>query len=228
MTATLEAAPDRLGDPARQAKRGEWWFFAGCLVCGTWVLGPIGAPMLVYGLYLQRKAQLAGYPIRPWSVTVIGGLILVDSSVNMLAWGLDLLPSHDTWIGRTLWVDYGLLVDGGYSVMHNTTGAGGVAVPGEKAIAIVSIVLVFPIRIAAAAGFLRMKRWGLQWSIIGNWLYFCLWIIYAAHMSLNFPLRFGISDFGVLGFWLIGGIPFCGPVVMIPYLHTVNREQWVE
>jgi hypothetical protein len=154
--------------------------------------------------------------------------VLVDSAVNYLAWGLDLLPSHDTLVGRTLWVDYGRLLDGGYALFHNSTGIGGVHVPGEKAIAFASIALVFPIRIAAAWGFLKMKRWGLQWTIMGNWLYLCLWIIYAANMSLEFPLRFGTSDFGVVGFWLFAGIPFTGPMVMLPYLHTVNRELWTE
>jgi hypothetical protein len=213
---------------ARLARRADIWFFVGCLLCGTWVLGPIGAPMIGYGMWLMRKAQLARHPIRPWSVTVIGGLVLVDSAVNMLAWAFDLLPAHDTLIGRTLWVDYGLLLDGGYALFHNTTGPGGVAVDGEKAIAFASILMVFPLRIAAAWGLLNMKRWGLQWTIMGNWLYLCLWIIYAANMSLDYPLRFGTSDFGVLGFWLFAGIPFCGPVVMLPYLHTVNRELWAE
>ena len=75
-------------------------------------------------------------------------------------------------------------------------------------------------------GLLHMKRWGLQWSIIGNLLYCCLWIIYSAAMAPQFDLRFGTSEFGVIGFWLMGGIPFLGPVVLLPYLHSVNRELW--
>lgn len=207
-------------------KRGDFFFYVGCLVCGTWIFGLVGAPMVLYGVYLLRKAQLQGAAIRPWSVTVVGGLILVDASVNYLAWGLDLLPSHYSLIARSLWIDYGMLGDGGYALHYNSTATGGVAVPAEKAIQIATIVLVMPIRAAAAWGLLHMKRWGLQWSIIGNWLYFCLWIIYSAAMALQFDLRFGTSEFGVIGFWLMGGIPFLGPVVLLPYLHSVNRELW--
>lgn len=208
------------------ARRGDFFFFFGCLVCGTWVLGPIGAPILLYGMWLMRKAQLQGEAIRPWSVTAVGGLILIDSAVNYLAWGLDMLPSHHSMLARTLWINYGMLGDGGYALLYNSTVTGGVAVPGEKAIQIATVLLVMPIRAAAAWGLLHMKRWGLQWSIIGNWLYLCLWMIYAANMSLQFDLRFGTSEFGVLGFWLMGGIPFLGPVILLPYLHSVNRELW--
>jgi hypothetical protein len=45
-------------------------------------------------------------------------------------------------------------------------------------------------------------------------------------MNADFAFRFGISDLGVLGFWLVGGIPFLGPIILLPYLHTVNRELW--
>jgi hypothetical protein len=24
----------------------------------------------------------------------------------------------------------------------------------------------------------------------------------------------------------MAGIPFCGPMILLPYLHTVNRELW--
>jgi hypothetical protein len=212
------------------ADRGDWWFMAGCLVCGTWVLGAIGAAMMLFGAYLLRKAQKLGHAIRPWSVTIIGGLVLVDAAVNGLAWGIDLLAPH-TLIGRSLWIDYGLAWDGGYSLFYNSQGIGGpglqgVANHGEKAVQVATVFLVMPMKGMAAWGFLKMKRWGLQWIIIANWLYVCLWVIYAANMSFSFDWRFGTSDFGVLGFWLMAGIPFCGPMILLPYLHTVNRELW--
>ena len=43
-----------------------------------------------------------------------------------------------------------------------TAALGGVSVPLEKSIQTAAIMLVMPIRIAAAWGLLRMKRWGLQ------------------------------------------------------------------
>ena len=208
-------------------RQGDRWFFLGCMICGTWVLGAIGAPILLYGMYLLRKAQLSGAAIRPWSITVVGGLILIDSSVNYLAWGLDMLPSHHSFLARSLWINYGMFGDGGYALNYNTTGVGGVHVPVEKSIQFACVCMIMPMK-ATAWGLLNMKRWGLQWSIVANWLYLSMWIIYAAAMALQFDLRFGTSEFGVIGFWLIGGIPFLGPLILLPYLHTVNRELWSE
>jgi hypothetical protein len=210
------------------AKRGDKWFFVGCLICGTWVFGPIGAPILIAGLVMLRQAEKAGALIRPWTVTVIGGLILVDASVNMLAWGVDMFPAHDTVLGRTLFTGYGLFGDGAYAAFYNTTHIGGVNISGEKGCQFAFVLFVMPIRIAAAWGLLKMKRWGLQWTIIANWLYIAIWACYVVLMSMDFPRRFGISQLGVLGFWLEGGLPFLGPVVLLPYLHSVNRECWSE
>lgn len=210
------------------SRRADYFFYFGCLLCGTWVFGLIGGPILLYGMYLLRQAELRGEAIRPWSITIVGGLVLIDSSVNYLAWGLDLLPAHYSQLARTLWIDYGMFGDGAYALDYNSTIVGGVAHPAEKAIQVACVLLVMPIRAAAAWGLLHMKRWGLQWSIVGNWLYFCLWMIYCADQSLEFAARMGTSEFGVLGFWLIGGIPFLGPLILLPYLHTVNRELWSE
>jgi hypothetical protein len=69
---------------------------------------------------------------------------------------------------------------------------------------------------------------GQQWSIIANWLYIGTWACYVVLMSMDFDRRFGLSQFGVLGFWLEGGLPFLGPVVLLPYLHSVNKECWSE
>lgn len=223
-TTTTPSAPTKT-DFKEIYRRGDFWFFVGCLLCGTWVLGPIGAPILVFGMLLIRKAQLGGFPIRPWTVTVVGGLALIDSSVNGLAWGIDLF-AHDTWVSRTLWTDYGQLVDGGYMLFYNSQAMGGLPDHGERALEISTVMLVMPIKGMAAWGFLKMKRWGLQWLILGNWLYVSIWVSYAANMSTNYELRYGSSDFGVIGFWLVAGIPFCGPMILLPYLHTVNKELW--
>lgn len=209
-------------------QRADKYFLIGCAVTGTWVLGPIGAIIVAYAMNQMRQLELSGVAIRPWTVTVIGGLILVDASVNCLAWGLDLLPSHGSMIGRSLWINYGLIADGGYALNYNTTGAGGVAVPGEKAMELALVAMVMPMKMAAAVGFLKMKRWGLQWAIVTNWMYLSFWVAYAMNMSMQFETRFGTSEWGVLGFWLVGGLPFLGPLVLLPFLHTVNRELWSE
>ena len=224
------------------AARGDKMFFVGCMICGTWILGAVGAPILLYGMHMMRKAERLGASVRPWSITVVGGLILIDASVNYLAWGLDWLWSHSAWIVRSLWINYGRFGDGGYAVYYNlpsnppfkmpasfdfaTYGLGGVSVAAEKAVQLSFMLVVMPIRAAGAWGLLQMKRWGLQWSIIGNWLYLTVWAVYCPLFMFTYDLRFGISELGVIGFWLIGGLPFLGPLVLLPYLHTVNRELW--
>jgi hypothetical protein len=212
----------------RLASRADKWYITGCLICGTWVLGPIGAVILIYGLLLMRRAEKAGAKIRPWAITLVGGFILVDTSVNMVAWGFDLFPAHDTLVGRSLWVDYGRLVDGAYMLYHNSTAFGGVADHGEKSVQIAMVVMSMPIKLAACFGFLKMKRWGLQWMIISYWMYFLIWMIYLPNMLFDFPLRYGASGTGVLGFWLLVNVPFLGPLVLLPYLHTVRGEDWEE
>lgn len=208
------------------AKSADKLLLLGCLLCGTIALGPIGLPLFVVGALRLRQAQRAGVAIRPWSVTFIGALILIDSSYNYLAWGLDLLPAHHTIIGQTVWIGYGRLADGGYAAFYNTTGLGGINHTAEKALQVMCIGILFPMRIAAAWGFLNMKRWGLQWSIITNWLYICVWIIVLVYFQIDFDLRFGVSDFGIIGNWVWGIIPFMGPAILLPYLHTVNKELW--
>jgi hypothetical protein len=184
--------------------------------------------ILIYGLLLMRRAEKAGAKIRPWAITLVGGFILVDTSVNMVAWGFDLFPAHDTLVGRSLWVDYGRLVDGAYMLYHNSTAFGGVADHGEKSVQIAMVVMSMPIKLAACFGFLKMKRWGLQWMIISYWMYFLIWMIYLPNMLFDFPLRYGASGTGVLGFWLLVNVPFLGPLVLLPYLHTVRGEDWEE
>jgi len=236
MTDTAHSATEALAHPTHSpeaiaraeamAARGDKFFIGGCLVCGTWVLGPIGVVILLYGMWLMRRAQRAGAEIRSWTVTLIGGFILVDTSVNFFAWGLDLLPGHDTIVGSTLWIDYGRLVDGGYMYGYNSRALGGVADSGEKSVQLGMVLLAMPIKMVGAWGFLKMRQWGLQWTLISYWMYFLCWVIYLPNMIMNFPVRFGSSDFGVLGFWLLVNVPFLGPLALLPYLHTVRRDRW--
>jgi hypothetical protein len=212
----------------RLAGKGDKLFVIGCLICGTWVLGPIGAAILIYGMVLMRRAEQAGAEIRPWAITLVGGFILVDTSVNLIAWGFDLFPAHDTVVGRSLWIDYGRLVDGAYIFYHNATAFGGVMDHGEKSVQLAMVIMSMPIKLAACFGFLKMKRWGLQWMIISYWMYFLIWLIYLPNIMFDFPLRYGASSTGVIGFWLCVNIPFLGPLVLLPYLHTIPAEEWTD
>ena len=221
-----KAAALELAEAQAMAERGDRWFISGCIVCGTWILGPIGVVILLYGMLLMRRAQQRGADIRSWGITLIGGFILVDTSVNFFAWGMDFFPAHDSVLGRSLWMGYGQLVDGAYMYGYNTKALGGVADNGEKAVQLGMVLMGMPIKMVAAYGFLKMKQWGLQWTLISYWMYFAFWMIYLTNMLEDFPLRFGSSEFGVIGFWLLVNVPFLGPLVLLPYLHTVRRDLW--
>lgn len=221
-----QAAATELAEAQAMAERGDRLFITGSIICGTWILGPLGAAILIYGMMLMRRAEKRGAVIRPWAITLIGGFILVDSSVNFFAWGFDFFPAHDTGLGASLWINYGQLIDGGYMYGYNTTSVGGVPVHGEKSVQVAFVILVMPMKMVAAWGFMHMKQWGLQWTIISYWLYFCCWVIYLNNILMDYPLRFGSSDFGVIGFWLLINVPFLGPLVLLPYLHTVRRDLW--
>jgi hypothetical protein len=54
------------------------------------------------------------------------------------------------------------MFDAGYFWHYNELWLGGAAGPGEKALEVGLILTVFTMRIAAAIGFLQMKRWGHQ------------------------------------------------------------------
>jgi hypothetical protein len=211
---------------AAKAARGDKWFMIGCLICGSWFLGPIGAPIMIAGMVMLRQAQKEGALTRPWAVTILGGLMFLDASGNFLLWGTDLFWSHGTILGRSLWIDYGRTVDGGYAINYDHTSLGGVALASEKFGEFAFVLFIMPIKIVASWAFLKMKRWGLQWCIIANWLYLAIWIGYVVQQSMEFPLRFGVSQLGVTGMWAFALIPFMGPLVLLPYLHSVNKELW--
>lgn len=216
--------------------RGDLLFYVGCLAAGSLLLGIPGIALVLMAVMLWRRAERIAPLDRPWAITMVTGWILLESSIRYIAIGLDLLPTHNLSIVRSLWIDYGLFIDGGYALYYNlphqlnynTAAIGGSSVPIEKSIQIAGVILALPIRIAAAWGLLKMKRWGLQWSIVGAWMYLTLGIIGIAAMGNQFELRFGTSEFGVLGFWLVAGLPLLGPVILLPYLHTVNSRGFAD
>lgn len=214
-------------EPARLRMLADRLIFVGCFLSGTIVLGVVGVPMILYGFLILRRLERAEVPIRSWTITFIGTFILLDATLNFIFWSLDLFPAHDTVIARTLWHGYGYLADGAYYIGYNTTSAGGSAAHGEKAIEAASTLLVFPLRIAASWAFLRMKRWGLQMLVITTWVYVSIWITYAVNVVMDHPNRVGASEFGMIGFWLVN-LWFFGPFLVLPYLYTVNREEWAD
>lgn len=57
-------------------------------------------------------------------------------------------------------------------------------------------------RIAAAIGFLQMKRWGHQWMVITCWMGVVIWIGYVFNMTMFADVRFAGVVFPVVGWWL--------------------------
>ena len=231
-TTTTPDALGRLGggvgdteDPTM--KKADRVLFIGIVLGGSWILGPIALPFLLYAVYLMNKAQKAGKLYRPWSVTIIGSFVLIDASINYFGWGTDLLWSHDTTPMQTLWPGYGKLVDGGYYIDYNGGPVGGLSSPTEKTLEFLGVLVMYPMRIMACWAFLKMKRWGLQMMIVTSWIYVAFWVGYVANLYQDFDGRMGASDWGNAGIWFIL-IVYATPFVILPYLYTVNKELFAD
>jgi hypothetical protein len=203
----------------RQADR---WLIAGTILMGTVVLGIFGLPLFLYGLSLQRNAQREGLTVRPLIVTLIGYMVMLDAALNTFGWAIDLLANH-TLTSRLFLPMWGNMFDGGYFWHYNELAVGGASAPGEKAWEVLGIFVVFPMRIAACIGFLKMKRWGHQWMIVTCWTGVLMWVGYVANMTVYANIRYSHVVFPVWGWWLYD-IFYITPFIAIPYLHTVNRE----
>ena len=204
-------------------RRADRLFIIGTILCGSMVLGPIGLPFLIAGAIQLRRAQKRGIAIRPWLITVVAIFCLADGGVNFVAWALDIFPSHDSYIGSTFFTGFGKMFDGAYYVGYNTTALGGTAVPGEKALAMTSVLVIFPMRIAAAIGMLKMKQWGLHFMIVTSWMHLVLWLTYMVNVSMQFELRFGSTVYGTIGWWLLD-VWFLSAIVMLPILYNLKRR----
>ncbi|WP_433621232.1 hypothetical protein [Nocardia sp. CA-120079] len=214
---------DEHHDESRLAqRRADRWLITGTALMGTLIVGFIGLPIFLRGLWLQRKAQREGLSVRPMMVTLIGYLVILDAFLNSIGWVLDVLASH-TIVNRVFFTAWGNFLDAGYFWHYNEMWIGGSGAPGEKAWEIACIFVVFPMRIAAGIAFLQMKRWGHQWLIVTCWFGVVIWVGYVANMTLYADVRFQSVVAPVIGWWLYD-IFYITPFLAIPYLHTVNRE----
>ncbi len=210
-------------DESRLAqRRADKWMIVGAALMGMWAPGLIGFPIFMRGVWLQRQALRAGLSVRPMIVTLIGYLVLIDGMLNSLGWALDLVANH-TLINRVLMVGWGNMFDAGYFWHYNELWVGGAAGPGEKAYVAGLILTVFSMRVAAAIGFLQMKRWGHQWMVVTCWMGVVIWSAYVFNMTMYADVRYAGVVFPVVGWWLYD-IFYITPFLAIPYLHTVNRE----
>jgi hypothetical protein len=220
---TPTTAFDEHMEASQEAQRqADKWLISGSILIGTAALGIFGLPLFLRGVWLQRKAQRDGLSVRPMLVTLLGYLVIIDAAINTVGWALDLVANH-TILARILLNGWGAMFDAGYFWHYNELLLGGAAGPGEKAMEVGMILTVFTMRIAAAIGFLQMKRWGQQWMIITCWMGVLIWCLYAFNMTMYADVRFSGVIFPVVGWWLYD-IFYITPFLAIPYLHTVNRE----
>lgn len=220
---TLSEHQEKSRDAQRQADR---WLITGAMLLGTMILGFIGIFVFLRGLSLQVKAQQEGLTMRPTMVTLIGYLVAIDAAINSFGWALDLF-AHHTLLTRVVMTAWGNFFDGGYFWHYNEWFVGGNAAPGEKSWEFALVTVVFTMRIAAAIGFLQMKRWGHQWLIVTCWFGVVIWVGYIANMTLYADVRFANIVMPVVGWWLFD-IFYISPFLAIPYLHSVNREIFVD
>jgi hypothetical protein len=210
-------------EQSRKAQRSaDKWLIAGALVLGTNAAGIIGLPLFLVGLKKLRDASKAGLSVRPLMVTLVAYLVMVDAGLNLQGWILDLVGNH-TLIYRVLYTAWGNVFDAGYFWHYNQLWIGGASAPGEKSWEVACVLIVFPMRIAAAIAFLQMKRWGYQWMIVTCWFGVVIWTGYVMNMTVFADLRYAGVAFPVIGWWIYN-IMYITPFLAIPYLHTVNRE----
>ncbi|WP_290583172.1 hypothetical protein [Ketobacter sp.] len=223
---TSMSGMNALGTHDERSRQAQWqadkWMMSGALFLGSAVFGIIGLPLFLRGLALQLKAQRAGLTVRPMMVTLIGYLVAVDAALNSIGWALDMV-AHHTLLARVFLMAWGNMFDAGYFWHYNELWIGGASAPGEKAWEIALLPLVFSMRIAAAIGFLQMKRWGHQWLVITCWFGVVAWTGYIANMTIFADVRYTGVVFPVIGWWLYD-IFYITPFLALPYLHSVNRE----
>jgi len=203
--------------------KADIWLLVGSIVCGTVVLAPVGVLIIVIGMVKLKRAGQLGW-IRPLSVSLLAVFALVDGGINWIGWSLDIF-ANQTHVLRAMGTGFGKLVDGGYYVGYNSGPIGGIANNGEKAMALFSVLCIFPARAAAAWGFLKLKRWGLRWMKITGWAYMFLWIGYLFNIMADFPHRLGASAFGVTGWWIFD-IFYLTPFIQLPWLYALDARRW--
>jgi hypothetical protein len=205
-------------------KRADTFILIGGAIIGTTVFGLIGLPFFIYGLWLIKNAEDSGLPIRPYVMTFVGALVLVDGFLNTLGTMIDVFANHSLII-RVFEMGWGLTLDAGYAWQFNSLLIGGTSVPGEKSWEIANVFVLFPMRVAAAWGFLRMKRWGLQWLIITCWMGVFAWVGYLFNITTYWEMRFSNVAWPVYGWWLYN-IWYITPLIILPYLYTINKEMF--
>jgi hypothetical protein len=235
MTTSIEISDTAPHKPFRvydtygpEQKRADKWLATGIILTGSFFAGPIGIFCLIKAYLILRNAQRDGQRIRPWMITIVGTIVLIDAAINFLGWGVDLSPLHDTQIGLTFDSGWGAMFDGAYYQDFNGfSPMGGSSSIGEKAIQLIPVLIVMPMRIVASIAFLQMRKIGYQYLVITTWMYMAIWVAYVAAMGLEFDHRLGNTLYGVTGWWAYN-LPFMLLWLVLPYLMTIDRRQFSE
>jgi len=224
--------PTLVSPEAEQKQRkGERLFFLGVLLMGTVFAGPLGLPLVIWGALLTRSAMRQGAtPSIPWHVALVGGFTIGDAAANFLGWSIEMFAGRAI-ITHTAMFIYGTVFDGGYIHGLNTTQLGdvvlgGVNSPGEKALIIGAVLVVWPCRLAAAWGFMKAKPWALGWMITSSWMLLVFWVIWVANAVIDTENRYD-TYMGVVGWFMFNGVYIIGPILMIPYLYLVDHRPWL-
>lgn len=199
----------------------------GSVLIGTWILVIPGIYLLVKAYRLFKAGKLEGRSLTPAGITLVAMLCLIDGWLNYLYWGADLFFAHDTMLIKTALNSVGKLWDGAYYLGYNTTAAGGLAVASEKGFEIVSVLVMYPLRIVAAYGFMKMRRWGLTYMLVSSWMYTFFWVMYLAVLTHQFNWRFPDTAWGIVGWWIMD-IWYLYPMLLVPYLHVLNRRRFAD
>jgi hypothetical protein len=199
---------------------------------GAIFLGPVGLPLVIWGALQTRAAKRQGaIPTIPWHVALVGGFTICDASANFIGWSIDLFAGRAI-ISATAEHIYGTVFDGGYLHGINTTQLGdvvlgGVNSPGEKALMIGAVLVVWPCRMAAAWGFMKAKPWTLGWMITSTWMTVVFWVIWATNNVIDTENRFD-SYTGVIGWFTFNVVFLIGPILTVPYLYLVDHRPWLK
>jgi hypothetical protein len=218
---TYRAVPESDGPVVRAADR---WLITGAVLAGSLIFSLIGLIVIGIGFIKTARARASGEFVRPFAVTLFGMFAMVDAAANFIGWSLDLW-AHDARIVQWGLTGWGRLADAAYYLDYNSLWTGGSAAAGEKSWEVFCILGVFPARLVAAYGFIKLKRWGYRWMVITSWAYVMLWLGYIVNMVVNFPDRFGASVFGVTGWWVFD-IWYMTPFLTLPWLYALDRRRW--
>ena len=205
-------------------KSADGWLITGAVLLGSMIFSPIGLIVLAIGFLKSSRARRAGEFVRPTAVTLFGMFAMCDAAGSAVGWSLDIW-AHDTRLVQWGLNGWGRLVDGAYYLDYNSLPLGGAAGAGEKSWIVFCVLAVFPARMVAAYGFLKLKRWGYQWMIMTSWAYVFLWLGYLVNMLSNFPERNGASVFGVTGWWVFD-VWYMTPFVLLPWLYALDKRRW--